>query len=253
MKYVVLIIINLFVLISCSEGVYGMLGRSASDPEVSHPLVNSFSTAGVIETSWEVDDLADAYVLYRAADGYFLDFVEVYRGTELDYVDTNGVPGDVYFYGLAKVRGSEEFDMSSPAFGLFNQNVADSLEPNNDEDEAISLQSALIANIYTYQSIYGLKTEDDDWYKIVLEGHSSKEITISIVGDTLADGDDTGFLYSLDGGSGLAVLQNRGIELINGDSGERTFLFKIYPDPVDFLPVPGTSGGDFKRYRIALE
>lgn len=227
------------------------ISRLADDPAISKPNVKSFSIDDAIEITWEKDLHADEFILYRASDRAHLDFLEIYRGIEPEFIDTEGSEGEIYLYSLAKVRGEKEFDKSSSVIGVFSKDNCDSLEPNNIEEDATLIGSEFVANLYNFQSVNGLRETDIDWYRISLQGNTSASIVLSQLYE-LADGEDTGFLYSVDNGSVSEVLNNMEIVLANSSDEEREFLFKLYPDPVDFLPAAGISGGAFRSYLFSL-
>lgn len=252
MKNIILVLISFLFILSCSPGIYNEIVRPIADPEISLPSVDSFSANGIVEISWELDNLADEFILYRASDSAVLVFKEIYRGRDLTFVDTTGVLDSIYLYSLSKVRGDHVFEMSVPVAGLFTGNMGDSLENNNTEEESTLLNSEFIANLYDYQSIGGLEIADVDCYRIVLPGLDSVSITISQLNSGLVLGIDTSFLYTIDNSAVSVVLHNTEINLTNSMGTEKEFFIKLYPDQDDFLPVAGTAGGSFISYKISL-
>lgn len=150
---------------SCDNGFFNAVGRSSSEPLPSTPRVSSFNSIYGVPISWDVDALADSYILYRKLLPSGTNTI-VYSGHATEYMDTEVANKSIYKYTLSKVRGSKEFPVGSAAYGAFdNTYIKDPLGNNDSLDKALELSTFTVEDrIFYYSDLFGVVLEDRDWY-----------------------------------------------------------------------------------------
>lgn len=254
MKKIILIhLLPLFIL-SCSDGLFNELSRLTSDPEVSEPAVISFREESTIGIQWDDDVLADGYILYRALDGAILNFLEIYRGPQCEFSDTNGVDEYIYHYSLAKVRGQKEFERSSSVPGVVSVTTDDFFEDNDSVETATFLNQGILmtANLYGYRDSFGNYLTDNDWYRIRVPAGCTANVIVRQLIPLASDGAENHFKYYLEGQPAIPVIDGRDINVINGSNENRDFYLEIFPNPIKYFSTPDP-GGTIVSYQIFID
>jgi hypothetical protein len=253
MKKIILISVFLSQILSCADGLYNELKRPSADPELSVPIVNSFSEEGIIGIEWKDDILADEYILYRALDSTILNFQEIYRGVDCEYRDSDGIEEYLYHYSLAKVRGLKVFDRSSPVFGVFSMTTKDFFEDNDTKENATLLEKGTLitANLYGYCDSFDSKLIDEDWYRIKVPAGSTAFVVVRQLIPLASDGTANHFKSYLEGQPAVSVIDGRDINIINGFNEKTDFFLKIFPNPTKYFDDPGP-GGEIVSYQISI-
>ena len=237
--------------VSCKQGLFGTLNRTHSDPFTETPVVSSFLSSRSICIEWSFDEGADEYIIERAPDNsLFLDYIEIYRGTSLSYIDSNLPDKALYFYRLSKRRGQETFPPSSPALGVSTITVRDTHEVNDTMEEATHLaDTTLHANLPFFRAYNGQTVWDEDWYYVELPPGWLAKIEI----DDLQAGyfkTITHFMIYVPGYPPFSVPQLKEIIIQNYEIYPRKCYFKIYPDEDEY--VGSGFGGDIVDYTIRV-
>jgi len=230
--------------------------RTRPMPKDAVPTVNSFRSDGNIHITWEFDEGADSYILMRSFDNppssKIDDFVKVYEGTDLQYLDTNvnAQRDERYVYKLYKKRngiihtGTDRF-----ALGVAVITQEDKHEPNNLETQATLLETFRIGNIYCYgYSLPNTILEDIDWYRVSIP--PGKVVNIGL---QYSQSSYSGFfrLYIpyLDT---LNIINNVAFQVRNDENVQKDVTFAIIPDKTKFLTGSGT-GGQVIGYTITWQ
>jgi hypothetical protein len=240
---------TLLILTSCTPGIYQHLGRPLEDPGITEPEAASFERELTVTITWDVDKRCDEYILYRRLDSAFSIDEIVYRGTETEYMDTNGVNEDRYLYSLSKIRGQQEFGPSEPAFGVFSYTIQDFLEPNNSKADAVWLEFEFASNMYYYRNADGDEVLDVDWFYVEVP---PRRIATIVVCQTGLTNEDTFFNFSQVGEVPFQVKNNNDIPIENRSTDKDRFYFKLYPVPSEFLNDISEAGGSIVEYTISL-
>jgi len=245
------LILFLFTLTACSDGMYDMLHRSIEDPKIVKPNVESFVESNTIFISWDYDAGADEYILERAEDSPgLLSYRTAYRGTNLEHADRGLENGKRYIYRLSKRRGSQIFGPSDEVLGVSSLITRD-VYKNDTMEQALKLESIdYIANIYYYRSYGGLELIDEDWFYIDIPPMRQASV---VVNDSKAMATDapTHFEYYEYARNSDTVRQLRDFWIINNELETRRYYFKLYPAKSQFVSA-GIPGGDIVQYRISL-
>lgn len=251
MKRLYILILLLFLLFSCSSGLYNELSRYVADPNISKPIVISFSEEKVVKINWEKDELADEYILYRALDSAVLNFEELYRGTDCFYRDIDGTDREIYHYCLSKVRGTKIFEMSDSVTGVFSITTADIYENNDTKEQATLLRSDLIANIFGFRdTFYSEITSDEDWYSVIIPPRRTAHIILRQLSPA-PSGENSHFDVYVEGNPAEPVKNSGDIAITNTFDYDREYYFKFYPNAGKFFPLP-TTGGTIVSYQLSL-
>lgn len=239
----------------CSQGLLGELDRVLRDPSVSAPRVSSLERECRVEVSWEADPGAEEYVLERAEDTAVGAYSEVYRGTRTSYTDSECEDQCRYLYRLSKTRGTRLFGPSDPVLGVASAVCRDELEPNDLEEQATALEYDRRANLFYYRATPSLdfraELQDVDWYAVDVPPRRVANLLVTQLG--LAQGSQYTFMYFyLKGTTPIHVVNNDLIGIANSSYNSRRFLFKLYPDPDEFLPSASLGGGLIIDYTLSL-
>jgi len=243
--WTVLTLISSMVYFSCGSGIYDVLSRDQRDPDNFTVTVDSFSAENAIRCSWEKDERCDTYVLMRSEDKSVLRFEEAYRGDAVEYEDKVLKEDTRYLYRLDKIRGTKRFKGGVHYLGLYNKQVKDVYEPNDQKEQAVLLENDKQGNIYYYRSHEGSIVEDEDWYKVRLPARRQAKITI--VYDALHQP----FIVTKPYNSSIERPATNVPVVIRNDTDYETELrFKISLD--NNIVVSGSAGGAYYPYTLRL-
>jgi hypothetical protein len=226
--------------------------RTRPMPFAATPTANNFREDGNILISWQYDEGADTYILMRSFDntlGDINNFLPVYEGRELQYLDTavNAQQMERYVYKLYKRRNGIIYEWNERiALGVAVQTQEDYHEPNNTEAQATLLESYRLANIYCFgYSIPNTFLEDMDWYRVNIPPHKIANIAVQY-----SNAANTGyFLLYLPYMDTLSIIHNVAFQIRNDESVQKYVTFAIMPDRTRFLLGNGT-GGSVVGYTI---
>lgn len=234
-----------FLTVSCSGSVFSALDRTAADPTVTAPTVDSLAVDGEILISWKADPAADSYRLYRdtSPTGTFSNLV--YSGTGTSYADAGVSLDTMYYYELAKVRGDKVFSKSIFVPGVTSSITKNNIG-NNDKADALELVTAAQQTIYYYQDGLGNVITEPNWYYMVVPPRSYITITVTNFQNT-----NTGELYcQVQGNTGVLLSTTGSPTLYNYGLTSARVYFQIYADPSVFVGVAGSAGGHIGSYVV---
>lgn len=245
---------GLAVLSSCSQGnIYGILGRPAADPLPETPVVALFKEEARIGVSWSADPAADLFILTVAKGNPAATRTELYRGTAVSYqYDSSGdVDDTALYFRLAKVRGSNEFASSSPAFAIARRSVDDAFEPNTTSATASPHLSTTNANTYCYYSPgTGELLMDPDWYSVALGPKQTLVLHFAAEGgDSAAD-----LLVSIDGEVPKPIVFGDTYNIVNMTDQAAVKRFEVLPNQAFFCNMGSPSPtGKVRAYSIVSD
>jgi len=246
------VLILLFILSGCENEMYKMLHRTADDPVIVRPNVESFVESNTIFINWEFDEGADEYILERALDTPDnLVFIIIYKGKALEYADRGLEDGARFIYRLSKRRGKVTFGPSKEALGVSSLVIRD-IYRNDTMEQALKLESTdYIANIFYYRSYNGLELIDEDWYFIDIPPMRQASV---VVRDYEANEPDslTHFLYYEHARESYVVRQLRDFWIVNTELETKRCYFKIFPAKSQFVNSGIPAGGGIVQYKISL-
>jgi hypothetical protein len=229
-----------------------VFSRTRPMPFGATPAVKSFREDGNILINWQYDEGADSYILMRSFDnalGDINNFIPVYEGIELQYLDTavNAQQMERYVYKLYKRRNDVIYEWNDRiALGVAVQTQEDKHEPNNTEAQATLLETYRLANIYCFgYSRPNTFLEDMDWYRVNIPPHKIANIAIQY-----SNSANSGyFLLYLPYMDTLNIIHNVAFEVRNDEPVQKYVTFAIMPDRTRFLLGNGT-GGSVVGYTI---
>jgi hypothetical protein len=241
------------------------LSRTDRDPFYEIPQVLSFEERYAIIIRWPVDEAADEYLLYRAADNSInlsSSYSLIYRGTATEYHDQFVLSQNEqrYLYRLGKRRGGRYFvDLTTPGragLGVVENGIEDIFESNNHESKATLLSDVeLQINSYYYESNAGdhITIYDEDWYCIDIPGNWTANI---IQTDKAAPqhSNDTRFQIEVLGSVPEALPHSVDYSIINTGNQARRFYFRIFPRYSYFQESADMVGGcgQFMEYWLKI-
>ncbi|MBP5402881.1 MAG: hypothetical protein J6Y36_06970 [Treponema sp.] len=173
-----------FLLFSCENFVSDIVLRTYNDPLDVAPYVDSYRVENKIFISWDEDPGCDEYILERSVDYSSLIsnpvFVEVYRGKNLEYVDSAGLStGTRYLYRLNKKRGGKSFTSKKVGYGVCSAKRRD-IYDNHDETTAMNLEYEYDTMTVATANYYDGNTErETDWYYLEIPPRRICEIVIT--------------------------------------------------------------------------
>jgi hypothetical protein len=245
-----------------------ILGRTTDDPRTEIPVVKSFNGDFSILISWNVDEAADEYYLYRAFDEQNPQYQLVYNGHSTGYRDVFTINHEetLYLYRLGKRRGKKHFtDLTTngkAALGVVSGSRIDFQEPNDDRANATVLEKILLfANSWYYSSNTndGIKIYDEDWYCIDVPSHWIASIILHDL-DAPSQSTVQHFKIEIGGRGSETITSDFQMDIPNPNDSQERIYFRIYPDYETFeqnypppAPLPITGGyGKFVRYTIKI-
>ncbi|MGA2639468.1 MAG: hypothetical protein ABSG21_01040 [Spirochaetia bacterium] len=238
-------------LVSCSAGFLDQMGRVLADPSPSPPRVLSFVSEYCIAVTWDPDKAAEEYILERADDSTSPSWSTIYRGTAASYSDRTCADQRRYLYRLSMVRGSRLFGPTEAAVGIGSAACRDLLEPNDQEESATALDYDRAANLYFYRSCSGAVVQDIDWYSVNVPPRRTANIIVTQSGLT-GGSVNTSMIFYLKGTAPAVIVNNSVIPIANPSYETRRFLFRISPNPAEFIADPSLAGGSFIDYTVSL-
>ena len=242
------VILFLFALSSCGSGMYDMLHRSIDDPVIVSPFVESFVQPNTIFVSWDRDEGADEYILERRLDRPWSAWEAVYKGTALEYVDL-GLEEDRYIYRMFKRRGNEVFGPSPEVLGVSSLIIRD-VYRNDTMEQALHVESDIIASIYYFRSYGGLELIDEDWFYIDIPPLRMASIVVYDLQVPVAE-TPSHFTYFIHGRESGPVIHMKAFWIENTETVTNRFYFKLFPAKQQFVPS-GIPGGKIVQYRLSL-
>ena len=249
MKRAVVLLPLLF--FSCSGGFLDQMGRVLADPEPGTPTVSSFVSEFRIDVAWAADKAAEEYILEQADDSTAPSWSTVSRGTATSFSDTACADQHRYLYRLSIVRGSRVFGPAPEAFGIGSAACRDALEPNDTEAAATPLDYDKASNLYFYRSCSGAVVQDQDWYSVTIPPRRTANIVVTQSGLT-GGSVNTYMMFYLKGTAPVVIVNNSAIPVTNPAHETKAFLFRISPNPAEFIADPTLAGGSFIDYTVSL-
>lgn len=231
---------------ACSGGPFQLLSRTAADPEVAAPTVESLGRERVVLVSWQPDPSADTFRLYRDSLPDGSGRTLVYQGSSTRCADAVPIMDTIYYYRLAKVRGRREFPVSGFVPGVAGSVAADSLG-NDESSTATRVDYVAQATIFYYRDAWGNEIEDRDWYYMVVPPRSFITVAATNLSNT-----DLGELFFQVAGETPRLLSITGGErkLFNFELGPRAVYFQIYVAKDTFVGELSAAGGKIAAYRL---
>lgn len=245
------VILLSLLLVSCSAGFLDQMGRVLADPSPSAPRVSSFVSEYCIDAAWDPDKAAEEYILERADDSVSPSWSTLYRGAATLFSDTTCADQRRYLYRLSMVRGSRVFGPAEAAVGIGSAACRDQLEPNDTEQTATPLDYDRAANLYYYRACSGAVVQDVDWYSVSVPPRRTANIVVTQSGLT-GGSVNTYMIFYLKGTAPAVIVNNAAIPITNPAYETRTFLFRISPNPAEFIADPTLAGGSFIDYTVSL-
>lgn len=196
-----------------------VIQKSMMIPE--KPQVISFYAVQTIYISWEPDDRTDSYALYRTCDtGEEL----VYKGSDIDYTDSDLEPSLMYYYRLALIKNGLEYAKSESVLGVCAAIVVE--EPHDTDattdvsHDVVPLDDtdSLDATMYTYGDTDDTVVAATDRYTVPVPPNSAAVITIDFT-ENLVDNE---LLLTIDDGQPTPVTDGMHVTLGNPTIEERT-------------------------------
>ena len=245
MKTIIFLTITLLFM-SCAADFYSALNRADYVPVTTKPVVKSFATENAMVTCWEDDPGAHEYCLYKSVTpgGSFSKLI--YRGSDLSFTDTNVDDNTFYYYKLAKVKGTTEFEKSSYTYGVTGCIKTDKYEDNDTKECAKPIELVdTVANIFYYVDVYENIVEDRDWYYVELEAGRTTNIQVFIL-DSATSYIDKSLCFCIEGGVGEVgyIINGSEFPIINATTTTKIYRFQIFVNK-DEMPANRTT-----NYRI---
>lgn len=238
-------------LTSCSVGFLDQMGRILADPSPTPPKVSSFVSEYRIDVTWDPDKAAEEYILERADDSASPSWSTIYRGTATLFYDRTCEDQRRYLYRLNAIRGSRIFGPTAAAWGIGSAACRDSLEPNDQEENATALDYDKAANLYFYRFCSGAVVQDVDWYSVDVPPRRTANIVVTQTGLT-GGSVNTYMIFYLKGTTPAVIVNNSAIPITNPSYETRTFFFRISPNPAELIADPSLAGGSFIDYTVSL-
>jgi len=235
----------LSVYLSCAPGPLQLISRTASDPEVSMPSVESLAEAGEILVSWEADAAADSYHLYRFTEPDGTGAMCVYSGACLSFADHTVDLDRMYYYALSKVRGQMEFGPSSACPGVASTIRRDQFE-NDTRENATEHTYVTPANIFYYRDTYGTEIEDTDWYYINIGPRTFVTLTVR----SLTNVTPRELWFMRDGQLPSLLSETAEPVLFNYETVPRRVYFRISVNKENYLGIAAAAGGKSAGYEV---
>lgn len=164
---------------SCKNPVGDVMLRTYADPFDQAPVVDSMRDEEKIYISWDKDEACDEYILLRTADSVNPRFDEVYRGTDLGYLDSGLNVNGKYLYRLDKVRGKKTFISEKKGYGFCSPKRRDVYD-NHTKQTALFLNPS-VSNLNIYIAIFsdGYVMYEEDWFYIRVPARSISTIVVN--------------------------------------------------------------------------
>jgi len=248
MKKIVLFALAGLFFTGCSQDLFEFVDRNTNAPVVAPPRLACFKAEREIDVSWDADEAADEYLLYRDTDPLGLFNHLCYRGGKLQYKDS-GLESDTrYYYKLAKRKAERIFDKSACVLGVANDIRRDQYEPNDTPETAAEFYNVIDANIYYYRDSHGNELEDVDWYWVKIEPMRSITIHIWFNDSTNLKPNDI-YFTEISGAHNTVLSGDDQITIYNYENKACVRYFRIGINKSNFDAV----GGKMGTYQISFE
>ncbi|MBP5402933.1 MAG: hypothetical protein J6Y36_07240 [Treponema sp.] len=164
---------------SCENPIGDVMLRTYRDPFDAAPVVDSMRDEEKIYISWDKDEACDEYILLRAEDSVTPRFDEIYRGTDLSFIDSGLSVNKKYLYRLDKVRGKVHFISEKKGYGFCSPKRRDVFD-NHTKQNALFLNPC-VSNLNIYIAIFsdGHVMYEEDWFYIRVPARSVSTIVVS--------------------------------------------------------------------------
>lgn len=231
---------------SCN-GLFEFLQRDISDPEDEECVVDCFSNVGTIYLSWNTDERADSFILYRsenATEENQLNFVKIYEGSETSFADKTVEVGKLYRYRLDKKRGNKTFQSSKNSLAVATTIPMDLSSLGENKESAIPLTYKCHACCYYYKFDSETEFRNIVWFKVKVPPMKKAAIYVD-------EALDDNFQYIKQNSASAVNLKNKQFFYLENDSyTEEDIYFLVQANPNLF--VQGETGGDIRSFKIEL-
>jgi hypothetical protein len=226
------------------------LNVKSREPFADEVKANSFKGDYAIHLEWNNDQFVDNYIILRSIDSLngLGNFIEIYRGKNVFFVDRNVESNIRYAYRIDKEYKNIIYNGLKTTFAVGNTMSIDLNEPNNNKTNATLLNSYKDANLYYYRFSDGMEMSDTDWYMTKVPSLMTATIFIS---ETNA-GIKSSFYVNIPGSEPLYFAAADTTFSIKNDSSEEYVYFEICPVASKFVE-PDMSGGTYRSYRVILK
>ncbi|WP_319562671.1 hypothetical protein [Marispirochaeta sp.] len=249
---VVIICCILCGLASCGTGLISDMGRLDEDPKIASPGVESFSVPNLISVTWNEDEAADEYLLRRAAgENDPLNWVEVYRGSDLSWYDDGVANERLNLYQLYKIRGSVLFGPSESVLGVGSDICRDPHEPNNSIATATVLEADLESNLWYFVATNGKESRDFDWYAVTLPPR--RQAVIVVTDNTNTSSTYNYMSWSTPSKSETDIVSGESFSIQNHEYEAAVVYFRVSPNEQTFLSQLSGYGGMVISYTVSLD
>ena len=245
-KFITEVIIISSILFSCSNPIADIMLRTYDDPIDIAPNVDSFKEEYKIYLNWEKDEGCDEYILLRSDDSATPQFSEIYRGTDLGFVDTNLNHNSRYLYRLNKRRGQRTFISKKYGRGFCSPKRRDVYDNHTKENALLLIHT--IDNLNLYRGMYSDGTEvfEEDWFYVRVPARNKTNIKVVEVSQGSSVLTAPPISYLIEGNSYTNVGQ--GFDVANENMEEAYIAFKL---KLTSAPSAGTL--DIITYKIKIE
>ena len=229
-KYLMLLAVIFISLISCNNSIADYMLRNYEDPKDSTINIECFKTPYTIYLDWEEDECADYFVLRRAEITSVIgdhNFREIYKGTDIQYVDTDLNVNKRYVYQLVKYRGHTPFTGTKFAYGVCSPMINDNYEPNNYKENATYLNMNCICNTF-FAPFANNNTTDEDWFYVELPGRRTAEIIVNV-----EDGINSCLQWHLETQNPTQIVSGKHFFIHNESFDPTRIYFKIEINPAN--------------------
>jgi hypothetical protein len=243
------LIVAMFMLTGCSDGMLSELSREIGDPFAENPAVSFFRREGQIDITWSEDMRADGYILQRALDHLTPAYSVVYKGQGTSFTETNAPAHERYLYRLIKTRGHKAFEPSKEVLGVGGNFMIDEHEPNDGVNTATLLNREITSNLYFYRAYGGQTAEDEDWYYLEIEPRT--KVFIKVYQQGLSDVEIASDLFITQlGQTNLVITNAKDMTVTNTAYEKKNFYFKIHAHKENLVSGYYQIGGSVIVYTI---
>ncbi len=232
----------LFLLFSCTDDLYEELALNNKIPdEETIPVVKSYTENNALVIKWSEDIGAEKYILYKdiLPDGSFNEVV--YKGLNLEFIDTK-VNNDVfYYYKLAKKRGQKTFARSRYSMGIGSNYTKDSYEDNdtNETSYDIDMIISVDANIFYCRDSLCNEIIDTDWYSFTINPRMRHVFQITFKNSNITNYN----IIKIYANNIIKELTNQGEFNVENQLNEKgRYYMRLEVNKDNFLGIPGSSG-----------
>ena len=178
----------------------------------------------------------------RAGENNPLNWVDVYRGSDLSWQD-NGVGNErLNLYQLYKIRGSVLFGPSESVLGVGSDICRDPHEPNDSIATATVLESDLESNLWYFVATNGKESRDFDWYAVSLPPR--RQAVIVVTDNTNTSSTYNYMSWSTPSKSEADIVSGESLSIQNHEYEAAVVYFRVSPNEQTFLSQLSGYGGD---------